>query len=206
MHEQKAYDESLIKGFKAGRKECFDELVAIHSPRLYRVVFGLLGSHQDAEEIVQDTFVRAYKALGDFRGDSSFETWMHRIAMNLSRNRFHWNRRRGEGLKMSLSEPQKNDVSDNNVQDHDFELPDSRFEPDTILENTEFEDNVLKGIEKLPDVLREAMLLRHVQEMPYEKIASLLDCKVGTVKSRLARGRELLRLFLLNLDNSDKIK
>lgn len=81
-------------------------------------------------------------------------------------------------------------------------LPDERLRPDTKLENAEMEKHVLKGLQALPESLRETMILRHVNDMPYEKIAEQLECKVGTVKSRLARGRELLKTYLLNLDRS----
>jgi len=87
----------------------------------------------------------------------------------------------------------------------DIPLPDNSFGPDLMMEKAEFEGNVMKGLESLPDTLREAMVLRHVEDMPYERIAELLECKVGTVKSRLARGREVLREFLGSLDSKVKV-
>ena len=81
-------------------------------------------------------------------------------------------------------------------------LPDERERPDTKLENEELEKNVLRGLQALPESLRETMILRHVNDMPYEKIAERLECKIGTVKSRLARGRELLKSYLVSLDHS----
>ena len=187
----------LIQTFKAGDKMAFDRLVTLYAPKLYRTAYGLLSSKQDAEEVVQDAFVRAFRALDNFRGDSSFETWMQRIVINLSRNKFHWNRRRGEGLMTSISE-----TVDETGETKEIALPDERLRPDTRLENEETERNVLKGLQALPESLRETMILRHVNDMPYEKIAEQLECKVGTVKSRLARGRELLKTYLLNLDRS----
>ncbi len=189
----------LIEAFKAGKHECFDRLVLLYSPRLYRTAFGLLGSKQDAEEVVQDAFIRAYHALDHFRGDSSFETWMHKIAINLARNRFHWNRRRGEGMKTSLSES-----INENGDDLTFILPDDRLRPDKELENAELEKNVMKGLMALPESLRETMILRHVNDMAYEKIAEHLACKVGTVKSRLARGRDLLKSYITSLEKPKK--
>ena len=195
----KAYEEKLIKEFKEGNRERFDELVSSYGPKLYRFAYGLLGNHHDAEEVVQDAFVRAFHALDNFRGDSSFETWMHRITMNLARNKFHWNRRRGEGMKISLSDPESNPLEDGG--DYDLELPDATHSPDALLEKVELEDNVVKGIRNLPESLREAMILRHLKDMPYDQIASVLECKIGTVKSRIARGRELLREFLTRMDS-----
>ena len=181
----------LIESFKAGKQDSFDKLVVMFSPQLYRTAYGLLGSRQDAEEVVQDAFVRAYRALGTFRGDSSFETWMHRITINLARNKFHWNRRRGEGLMTSIS-----GISEDETEQRDLLFPDDHLRPDLTLENSEIENQIMDGLSSLPEALRETMILRHISDLPYEKIAEQLDCKVGTVKSRLARGRELLREYL----------
>lgn len=185
----------LIAAFKEGKQECFDKLVTMYSPQLYRTAYGLLGSKQDAEEVVQDAFIRAFRALDNFRGDSSFETWMHRITINLARNKFHWNRRRGEGQMTSISH-----VSDEDGEQRDLLFPDDRLRPDFTLENSEIELQIMKGLSNLPESLRETMVLRHISDLPYEQIAERLDCKVGTVKSRLARGRELLREYLIARD------
>ena len=183
----------LIAAFKEGKQECFDKLVIMYSPQLYRAAYGLLGSKQDAEEVVQDAFVRAFRALNNFRGDSSFETWMHRITINLARNKFHWNRRRGEGLITSMSH-----LTEDDGEQRDFLFPDDHLRPDYSLENSEIEHEIMDGLSSLPESLRETMVLRHISDLPYEKIAEQLDCKVGTVKSRLARGRELLREYLIS--------
>ena len=141
---------------------------------------------------MQDTFLRAYRALRAFRGDSSLETWLHRITLNLARNKYQWNHRRGSGLNVSLTAGEADDSGTDNEQD----VPDRRMEPDLILEQNEIGTNIMKALNSLPDNLRETMLLRHVNDMPYELIAQKLDCKVGTVKSRLSRGREMLRDYL----------
>lgn len=118
--------------------------------------------------------------------------------MNLARNKYHWNRRRGEGVNISMSEALFPKDGEEAVPE--MELPDVTHSPDRLIEKIETQSNVLKGIESLPETLREAMILRHVKDMPYEQIASVLDCKIGTVKSRIARGRELLREYLLRMD------
>jgi RNA polymerase sigma-70 factor (ECF subfamily) len=151
---------------------------------------------QDAEEVVQDAFVRAYNAMSDFRGDSSLETWLHRITVNLARNKYHWNRRRGDGINISLSDNREPDEA----EAADVDLPDSRLQPGQQMEKDELNANILHAIHYLPKKMRETMVLRHLEDMPYEKIAELLDCRVGTVKSRLARGRELLRVYLAALE------
>ncbi|MBO4648678.1 MAG: sigma-70 family RNA polymerase sigma factor [Lentisphaeria bacterium] len=196
--ETGSYEERLIADFKEGSRERFDELVKTYTQKLYRLAYGLLGNHHDAEEVVQDSFVRAYRGLDQFRGDSSFETWMHRITLNLARNKFHWNRRRGEGITVSLSD--RNDGADEGEDPGDMELPDSSYSPDSLMQKVETQSNVVRGMEALPEFLREAMVLRHVKDMSYDQIARILNCPVGTVKSRIARGRELLREYLMKMD------
>ena len=196
--ETGSYEERLIADFKEGSRERFDELVKIYTQKLYRLAYGLLGNHHDAEEVVQDSFVRAYRGLDQFRGDSSFETWMHRITLNLARNKFHWNRRRGEGITVSLSD--RNDGADEGEDPGDMELPDSSYSPDSLMQKVETQSNVVRGMNALPEFLREAMVLRHVKDMSYDQIARILNCPVGTVKSRIARGRELLREYLMKMD------
>ena len=192
------YEERLIADFKEGSRERFDELVKAYTQKLYRLAYGLLGNHHDAEEVVQDSFVRAYRGLDNFRGDSSFETWMHRITMNLARNKFHWNRRRGEGMTMSLSDqPERLDDGESSGE---MDLPDTSYSPDLLMQKAELHGNMVRGMEQLPESLREVMVLRHVKDMPYDEIAQILNCPVGTVKSRISRGRELLREYLMKLD------
>jgi RNA polymerase sigma-70 factor (ECF subfamily) len=184
----------LIAEFKAGESKAFDELINRYSVKLYQTAYGLISDHHDAEEVVQDAFVRAHRALHKFRGDAKFETWMHRIVTNLARNKYHWNRRRGAGVNISLHQTSNQHDADND--EHEVLIPDKSLGPDVMMANYELEDSVMTGFNKLPVKLKEVMLLRHVNEMPYEKIAEVLKCKVGTVKSRIARGREVLRKIL----------
>ena len=192
--EQKTREEALLKAFRSGDDTAFDGLIEMYSAKLYKVAYALLGSRQDAEEVVQDTFLRAYRAMQMFRGESSLETWLHRITLNLARNKYQWNHRRGSGLNVSLTagDGADSDTGTENEQD----VPDRRMEPDLVLEQDEIGANIMKALSRLPDNIRETMLLRHVNDMPYELIAQKLDCKVGTVKSRLSRGREMLRDYL----------
>lgn len=189
--EQKTREEALLKAIRSGDAAAFDILIGMYSAKLYKVAYALLGSRQDAEEVVQDTFLRAYRAMRTFRGDSSLETWLHRITMNLARNKYQWNHRRGSGLNVSLTSCDGSDGDSGTENEQD--VPDRRMEPDVVLEQDEIGTIIMKALSRLPDNIRETMLLRHVNDMPYELIAQKLDCKVGTVKSRLSRGREMLR-------------
>ena len=199
MDDSKESVQQLVESFKAGGTEVFDKLIELYSAKLYQAAYGILGNRQDAEEVVQDTFVRAYKGLNKFRGDASFETWIYRIAVNLSRNKYHWNRRRGSEINLSISQPLVK--SDDTLKHEDMDITDKSSGPDSIIEKDEFEKNIAKAFEMLPENLRETMILRHVDDMPYEQIAELLECKVGTVKSRIARGREYLRQILKNIES-----
>ena len=192
--EQKTREEALLRAFRSGDDAAFDGLIEMYSAKLYKVAYALLGSRQDAEEVVQDTFLRAYRALQAFRGESSLETWLHRITLNLARNKYQWNHRRGSKLNVSLSAG--DDAGGESGTENEQDVPDRRMEPDLVLEQNEIGTNIMKALNRLPDNIRETMLLRHVNDMPYELIAQKLDCKVGTVKSRLSRGREMLRDYL----------
>ena len=187
-------DEELIAEFKAGNTAAFYEIVERFVSRLYQTAYALLSSHHDAEEVVQDTFVRAFRALPKFRGDSSLSTWLQRIATNLSRNKYHWNRRRGAEVNMSLTRDAAEHGEE--LDGEEISLPDERHVPDRELSTAELEKTVKAGFDALPESVRETMVLRHVRECSYEEIAAILNCKVGTVKSRIARGRELLMNFL----------
>ncbi|OGV33811.1 MAG: hypothetical protein A2020_11835 [Lentisphaerae bacterium GWF2_45_14] len=193
-------DTALIEEFKKGAHEAFDELIERHSSRLYQAAYGLLSSKEDAEEVVQDAFIRAYNALGSFRGDASFETWIYRIVVNLARNKYHWNRRRGQELNMSLT---RDNTSGDFGQGEEIELPDNSMEPDCILEVAETEGDIMECLEKLPETIRETLVMRHVNEFSYEKIAETLSCNIGTVKSRIARGREMLKNMIQKLNRKD---
>lgn len=195
MNLESSDEKKLLSELKNGNTAAFDVLVDRYASKLYMTAFGLLSNRQDAEEVVQDAFIRAYKSIGSFRGDASFETWIHRIVINLSRNKYHWNRRRGADVNVSLSGLQSN-INDER-EPEDINIADESYSPETVINSTELERNVQKGIQELPDTLREALLLRHVEELPYEKIAEVLECKIGTVKSRIARGREILRKILI---------
>lgn len=196
-----ATDTELVAECRDGCRAAFDVLVDRYAGRMYQTAYSLLGNREDSEEVVQDAFVRAYRGIAGFRGASGFETWLHRIVMNLSRNRFHWNRRRGSEVTVSIS-GQMAELDDDR-EPEDLKIPDESLSPEVMAGNAEMEAVVMRGFDGLPDKLRETLVLRHVEEMSYEKIAAALNCKVGTVKSRLARGREILRELLAGNDALD---
>ncbi len=185
-------DSELIAEFKSGNTGVFDELVRRHSRMIYQTVYGLLHNHHDTEEVVQDAFVRAYRGLPNFRGEANFGTWLHRIAVNLARNKYHWNRRRGSEVNTSIQQI----AEDQDWVYDELPLPDERYKPGVEMEKAEAMQELMQNMNDLSDSLRETMVLRHVHNMPYEEIAKIQKCRTGTVKSRIARGREILRNVL----------
>jgi len=183
-------DRLLIERFKSGDATAFDMLVDKYSGRAYQIAYGILGSRQDAEEVAQDVFIRIFRALPKFRGDSEFTTWMYRIAMNLARNKYRWNKSRGSQRSVSIDAPlDGSDESDGRKLD----VVEGRLSPDEKASLDELEVQALRELGNLPELYRQALALRNVDELSYEDIADLLGCKLGTIKSRIARARDELR-------------
>ena len=181
-------DRQLVERFKAGDEEAFDALVDRHSTRAYQIAYGVLGNREDAEEVAQDAFIRMHRALPRFRGDSEFTTWMYRIVTNLARNKYRWNRSRKTALHDSIDAPLEGDDGESRRID----LPDTRNTPEEEAVYEELDSALQSELGKLPEAQRQVLVMRNVQDMSYEDIAAALKCKIGTVKSRLARAREEL--------------
>ncbi len=182
-------DKELIGIIKAGDMDAMGELMGRYTSKAYQIAYSILGNKDDAEEVTQDAFVRIYRALSSFRGDSEFSTWMYRIVVNQARNKYRWNKRRGSHLTVSVDRETKT----NDGSTRSFDLADTGKTPDNEVIFREWEGEIAEEIKKLPEVNREALLLRNVKNLSYEQIASLLNCKVGTIKSRISRAREELR-------------
>lgn len=186
-------DALLVQRVLSGEDGCFDQLVHRYHKRLYHIAYGILGNQEDAEEVVQDAFVKAYRNLKTFRADSSFYTWIQRIVVNTARDKFQWLRRRGSQETYSISAVTDGDSV---VNEEDFQIPSEAYSPDKLLLSQESMSQVDEAFRKLPDSMRETMVLRHIDSLPYDEISTILGCNVGTVKSRLARGREMLYKYL----------
>ena len=182
-------DNQLISQVKNGNMVAWERLMERHTTKAYQIAYGILGQVDDSEEVTQDAFVRIYRALPKFRGDSEFSTWMYRIVVNQARNKYRWNKRRGSTLTVSLD----NEIETENLRNRSLEIADSQKPPDEQIVFNEWQKRISAEVIKLPSVNREALILRNVKNLSYEQIAAILGCKVGTVKSRIARGREELR-------------
>jgi RNA polymerase sigma-70 factor (ECF subfamily) len=187
-----AHDAELVRRFKAGDGGAFAEIVTRYRGKMLAVALALLRNHADAEEVAQDTFVRAHRGLGEFRGDSSLATWLHRIAFNLARNRYWYffrrHRHETRSFDGALSDENQATFADLIASD----VPD----PAREAANREFFEHVAAGLERLSGRQREILALRNHLDRSYEEIAADLGLSLGTVKSRIARARKHLRGFL----------
>ncbi|MDE3058548.1 MAG: sigma-70 family RNA polymerase sigma factor [Bacteroidota bacterium] len=160
-------DLELIKEFKEGKEQAFNQLVLRYQERIYWVVRRLISDHDQADDIVQDVFVKAYHALKSFKGDSSFYTWVYRIAVNLSLNEI---RRRKVHRTFSIDES-------------DFQYESDEAHPLEKLEKEERAQLIKKAIECLPEKQKKVFVLRYYEELPYEEIAKILKTSVGGLKA-----------------------
>ncbi|OGV72085.1 MAG: hypothetical protein A3K19_08180 [Lentisphaerae bacterium RIFOXYB12_FULL_65_16] len=182
-------DGELIRRFKEGEPWAFEALVDKYAGKAFQIAYGVLGNRQDAEEVSQDVFIRIHKALPNFRGDSEFSTWMYRIAVNLARNKYRWNRSRGSEKNLSMDAT----LGDQDGSEMSRILASPEKAPDDAAANNEFEAEVMTQLQALPDLYREPLVLRNLDDMSYDRIATLLGCRLGTIKSRIARAREEMR-------------
>lgn len=193
--DEAEYDAKLVKRFKQGDESAFVEIMNRHHNRTYSIAFNSLHNHADAEEITQDTFIRAHRGLAAFRGESSLATWLNRIAVNLSRNRYWYFFRRRRHATISLQRPVQ-EFDGGSILDL---IAAETADPAQETAREEFNSMVFACMEKLDANQREILRLRAVQNLPYEEIAQTLNISTGTVKSRIARTRENLRKLLAEM-------
>jgi RNA polymerase sigma-70 factor (ECF subfamily) len=187
--QEVALDKVLVARFKEGDEAAFEEMVGRYWDRIYAMVMQLLRNSQDAEEVTQDAFIRAHRGLENFRGDSSFSTWLYQIATNLARNRYwYWFRRkRDKSVSFDQTVGGDSDTTLAEIFQADIETPQD------IAVTNEFQERVAAAMELLNVKHREVLVLRNVKSLSYEEIANHLEISIGTVKSRIARARESLR-------------
>jgi RNA polymerase sigma-70 factor (ECF subfamily) len=190
--QEALHDAELVRRFNAGDDAAFVEIVSRYRAKMFSIAFALLQNHADAEEVAQDTFIRAHRSLTRFRGDSSLATWLHRITINLSHNRYWYFFRRHRHTTQSLDCPL------NEGTRATFADLVATAEPDPVREmaNREFADLVTVCMTKLSAPQHEILRLRDMLNKSYKEIARALGLNLGTVKSRIARARENLRILL----------
>ena len=180
-------DLQLIELVKQEDNEAFEEISSRYYTKLYKTALSILKYHHEAEEVTMDALVKAYHALKYFRGNSKLLTWLYRILTNEAFNRLDWNKRRGSDVNCSIN----NNLKDDSPQE-DFNIPDYKNIPTAAINNQEIELLILSQINSLPAILKETVQLRFLQDLSYEEIAQKQHSSIGTIKSRLFRGRQML--------------
>ena len=178
----------LFSGVQKNDRGEFDALVHRCHRHAYNVAFRLTGSHSDAEDLTQESFLRAYRFFDRYNRDMPFENWLYRI---MSRVFIDELRKRPKLQTQSLDQPLF--LGDGSDADVLLEIPDSAFDPEQLMLSESIEENLQQALNTLPDEFRIAVILSDIQGMCYEEIAETMNCSLGTVRSRLHRGRKQLR-------------
>ena len=180
-------DSELVRRVQRGDSAAFDLLVRKYQHRVAALISRYIHDWSEVQDVAQETFIRAYRAIGNFRGDAQFYTWLHRIAVNTAKNHLVAHNRRPPTDDI--------DVSDAEQFDSGIRLRDTDT-PERELMRQEIERTVMRVVDRLPVELREAITLREVDGLSYEEIAEAMDCSVGTVMSRLFYARKKLQVLL----------
>ena len=182
----------LIRRVQRGDAEAFEPLMLAHQKAVYNLALRLTENPQDAEDMAQEAFLKAYRSLPEFRGDCKFSVWLYRIATNVC---LDFLRSRSRKPTVSLS------VEDDEGEETQLDIADESQSPEALLERGLTRDAVRRGLEQLSPEYRQILLLREIQGLSYEEIADTLDLEVGTVKSRIFRARKRLCTFLIEDGN-----
>lgn len=176
-------DQLLVERVQKGEKHAFDLLISKYQHRIISLVGRYVHDHAEAQDVAQEAFIKAYRALKSFRGDSAFYTWLYRIAINTAKN---W-------LVAQKRRPPSSDIDAVDAEQYDM---DSRLKdkatPENELLREEIKKTVYDTIAELPEDLRTAIVLREMEGMSYEEIAVTMECPIGTVRSRIFRAREAI--------------
>lgn len=176
-------DRRLVERVQGGDKRAFDLLVLKYQHKIVNLVLRYVRDPDEALDVAQEAFLKAYRALPRFRGDSAFYTWLYRIAVNTAKNYLVAAKRRPMDYDLDLQDPEQYDMHAR-LKDTDT--------PEGVTLKDEIEATINDAIEGLPEDLRTAIVLREVDGMSYEEIATTMECPVGTVRSRIFRAREAI--------------
>ena len=179
----KSTDKELVKRVQKGDKGAFDLLVLKYEHKIVNLVMRYVRDPETALDISQEAFIKAYRALPRFRGDSAFYTWLYRIAVNTAKNHLAAQRRRPMDIELDLQDQEQYGLHAK-LKETDT--------PEAVSMSDEMRETLERAIEALPDDLRTAIILRELDGMSYEEIAQTMDCPVGTVRSRIFRARDAI--------------
>ena len=177
-------DQELVDRAKNGDLKAFDLLVLKYQRRVFRLISRVIKNNSEVEDIAQECFIKAFRAIHQFRGDSAFYTWLYRIAVNTAKNYLFSKGKR----PIALSELKKSEDSDS------FDMLDavSNENPEGNMAGLQIAEAVNKAVKKLPEELSTAVVLREMDGLSYEEIAEVMNCPIGTVRSRIFRAREAI--------------
>ena len=182
MGEQNT-DQALVERVQSGDKKAFDLLVLKYQQRIMKVLSRYVRDPSEVQDLAQEAFIKAYRALPNFRGDSAFYTWLYRIAINTAKNFVVAQGRR----------PPNDDIEATEAEQYDGESALKDYaSPERETLRDEIKETVFKAIDELPEDLKTAITLRELEGMSYEEIAEAMDCPIGTVRSRIFRAREAI--------------
>ena len=179
---------ALVRRVQAGELDAFEELVRAHEQTVYNLALRMTGNPQDAEDMAQEAFLKAYRSLPEFRGESKFSVWLYRIVSNVCLDHLRKQSRRPAS---SLT------VEDDEGEEQQYDIPDESASPEKLLEQKLTREAVQRGLNELSDEQRQILLLREIRGLSYEEIGEALGLEAGTVKSRIFRARKRLCAFLL---------
>ena len=194
MGEREA-DLVLVERVQAGDREAFGLLVSKYQRKLLRLVGRFVRDHAEAEDVTQEAFIKAYRALPGFRGESAFYTWLYRIGVNTAKNWLIAHKRRMPTVS-DIGGDDKTDIDDGGLLRDDTT-------PEHILMSKQIGETVNTAMDALPEDLRTAIALREIEGLSYEEIAQVMDCPIGTVRSRIFRAREAIAARLRPLLNTE---
>ena len=183
MKSEHESDQRLVLRVQHGDKRAFDVLVLKYQQRIASVVSRYLRDQDEVADVTQEAFIKAYRALANFRGDAQFYTWLYRIAINTAKNHLVAKSRRPPNTDKDIS---AGEFSENSV------VLETEDQPETLLARDQLQTVILAAVEDLQEDLRTALMLREFDGLSYEEIAEIMACPVGTVRSRIFRARETI--------------
>jgi RNA polymerase sigma-70 factor (ECF subfamily) len=189
-------DEDLMQQFQAGSVEAFDLLVSRYKDPLTNYLYRFLGDARESEDLLQETFMRVFRNRHSYRRIARFSTWLYTIAGNLARSEYRKRRRRKVQSIQSINR---------DAEEYEIEIPDESFRPDADANGVISDEYVMEALREIPDDFREVVILRDVQQLSYEEIAEITGLPMGTVKSRINRGRTKLQALLKEVYSPDEM-